>query len=487
MKRLDILTKRLDIAFETKPLPKYPGYLALFGPGIILTAMGLGSGELIWWPYAVGKYGAFFLGWYIIFFLLPYAVQVLIGRYTVMTGESIYEGFHRIHHLLGWFMFIAILIIGGWVGGYVSAGATALSSLTNFPAGWDARSQTLFWSIVAIWITFFLVLLGPVAYKVIEIVGAISAFISLFGMLAVVLAVPDVYKVAGDFFRGLLTLQSSLVPPNWDPKDADVLNTLLAYSGATGGFWGLMYSFWVRDKGLGMSKHCGRVTSPFTGELEAVPSTGFGFEPTEENLREYKKWSRVLWIDVGFSIFLQALTTLLVVILSYALLFPKGIYPTGWRLVVVQADFLGALFGEIGRKAFYFIGFFWMIDTYLVAIDHFSRMVASNLQSNIPATRRVQYRTIYYLTFIIYSIIGSITIFFATPGALILATGVANQLIMIIYTFAFLYLNWYLLPKIHQAGKNIRPSIFAAILMVVAALVWIYAFTFMIPVWFGKV
>jgi hypothetical protein len=145
------------------------------------------------------------------------------------------------------------------------------------------------------------------------------------------------------------------------------------------------------------------------------------------------------------------------------------------------------LFGEIGRKAFYFIGFFWMIDTYLVAIDHFSRMVASNLQSNIPATRRVQYRTIYYLTFIIYSIIGSITIFFATPGALILATGVANQLIMIIYTFAFLYLNWYLLPKIHQAGKNIRPSIFAAIWMVVAALVWIYAFTFMIPVWFGKV
>lgn len=484
-KSLDLITKRLDVALESKPVPKYTSYLALFGPGIILTAMGLGSGELIWWPYMVGKYGPFFLSWYWIMFLLPYAVQVLIGRYTMVTGESIYEGFHRVHHLLGWFIFIAILIIGSWTGGYISAGGTAFAALTNFPPGWDARMQSIFWSIVAVWIMFSLVLVGPVVYKVIEIVGAISAFISFFGMLSVVLFVPEVYGVAGEFFSKLFTPPTALFPPNWDPKDAEVLNTLLGYSGATGGFWGLMYSFWVRDKGIGMSKYCGRVTSPITGRIETVPATGFGFEPTEENLKEFKKWSRYLWIDVGFSIILMALDTLLCVILSYALLWPKGLYPTGWKIVVVQADFLGALFGPIGRQVFFILGFFWMADTFMVATDHFSRMVASNLQSNIPATRKIHYRTIYYIVFFIYSVIATITVFLATPGALILATGVGNQIIMVIYSLSFLYLHWYLLPKIHPAGKNVRPSILAAIWTIIATLVWIYCLTFMIPVWFG--
>lgn len=52
--------------FERKPLPGLPGFWKLLGPGLIWMALAQGSGELIWWPYIVAKYGAAFL-----FLLIP--------------------------------------------------------------------------------------------------------------------------------------------------------------------------------------------------------------------------------------------------------------------------------------------------------------------------------------------------------------------------------------------------------------------------------
>ena len=53
-----------------------------------------------------------------------------------------------------------------------------------------------------------------------------------------------------------------------------------AFAGAGGG-QNLCQSNWIRDKGYGMGAYVPRLVSPITGEEEAVPSTGFMFEPTE--------------------------------------------------------------------------------------------------------------------------------------------------------------------------------------------------------------
>jgi hypothetical protein len=45
----------------SKPLPTFPGYLRLLGPGLIWMALAQGSGELIFWPYTLAKYGLAFL------------------------------------------------------------------------------------------------------------------------------------------------------------------------------------------------------------------------------------------------------------------------------------------------------------------------------------------------------------------------------------------------------------------------------------------
>ena len=44
-----------------KPVPRFPGWWAALGPGVVWMALAQGSGELIWWPYIVAKYGLTFL------------------------------------------------------------------------------------------------------------------------------------------------------------------------------------------------------------------------------------------------------------------------------------------------------------------------------------------------------------------------------------------------------------------------------------------
>ncbi len=52
--------------FRRRALPAFPGYLKALGPGIVWLALAQGSGELIWWPYIVARYGLAFLYYKII-------------------------------------------------------------------------------------------------------------------------------------------------------------------------------------------------------------------------------------------------------------------------------------------------------------------------------------------------------------------------------------------------------------------------------------
>jgi len=58
-----------------KPVPRFPGWWAALGPGVVWMALAQGSGELIWWPYIVAKYGLTFLFLLIPACLLQYPVR----------------------------------------------------------------------------------------------------------------------------------------------------------------------------------------------------------------------------------------------------------------------------------------------------------------------------------------------------------------------------------------------------------------------------
>ena len=116
------------------PLPPFPGWLKALGPGVVWMALAQGSGELIFWPYLVAKYGLAFLFLLVPACLLQWPLTFEIGRYTALTGESIWQGFIRVHPLYALPLWVLMILSFLWFGAYASAGGTALAALTNFPA-----------------------------------------------------------------------------------------------------------------------------------------------------------------------------------------------------------------------------------------------------------------------------------------------------------------------------------------------------------------
>lgn len=543
------LTGRLDKPFSKASMPELISIWALFGPGLVWAGLSQGSGELIWWPYMVTKYGLFFVGWLIVFAFLQFWYNQELGRYTVLTGESIFEGWHRVHHLLGWFMFIMAIVFYSWVGGYLGGAASALSAVTNFPAGWDPAAQGKFWSTILIIILYLLILLGPIAYRVVEVIESIAALASFFGMLLAIVVTPAASAVVGEYFAALFQPQFGL-PANWEAADVGILITMIAYTGA-GGFWNMAFSYWLRDSNWGMAKHIGRVTSPITGEEEAIPSIGVAFDPTPENLELNRKWSMALWSDNLFGVVLNLATIFLTSILSYGILRPKYLAGEimveemkGWKLIVIQGEWLAEAWGAVGRAVMLILGFFFLFDTFITAGDFFARIVSSNVYTNLSgevrdtgktwlglfipvaialipfsydpkllseqpfmgiaaiviglvyglaitavsaysATQQWTYRKTYYAIVTIFYAMGLAQLFLKKPGPLILLTGVTSMFIMVLACWVLLYLNWFLLPKIHPAGTHIRPKWINFLILLGISIVFTATFVWYLTVQFG--
>ena len=103
------------------------GMIKHLGPGLIITACIVGSGELIATPKVGAEYG-FTLLWFIIAWcMIKVLVQVELGRYAISKGMTTLEAMDSMpgpRFIVSWlvwcwlFMFIGILFqLGGIVGG----------------------------------------------------------------------------------------------------------------------------------------------------------------------------------------------------------------------------------------------------------------------------------------------------------------------------------------------------------------------------------
>ena len=147
-------------------------------------ALAQGSGELIWWPYLIAKYGLTFLWLLVPACLLQYPLNIEIGRYTLLTGESIFRGFFRVQpacsaSLLWILMTFSFL----WFGAFASAGGTAMAALTGFPGGFTVRGRTLFWAYGTIAVFVAAIALSGVVYRLIERCMKVVALVTVVGLL----------------------------------------------------------------------------------------------------------------------------------------------------------------------------------------------------------------------------------------------------------------------------------------------------------------
>lgn len=431
-----------DSAFSDlarKPLPAFPGWWAALGPGIVWMALAQGSGELIWWPYLIAKYGLTFLFLLIPACLLQYPINVEIGRYTLLTGESIFHGFIRLNRLFGILLWILMSVSFLWFGAFASAGGTALAALTHFPDGWDARNQSLFWGYCSIAVFVTAIVFSKVVYILVERFMKIVALTTVAGLLWACLQTEVVSATPG-FLQGLLGPTVPLPRP-WETQDATKLLTAIAFAGL-GGFWILFYSYWLRDKGVGMAVHMGKITGAIAGKPEVVTSDGFLPSDLAESEHHWKKWRQFLRADVLVGIVGNLLTTLMTCLLAYALLFPKGLLPQDYELAVVQSRFFEVGWGELGRLLFLVVASAFLADTWLATADAVSRMQADIVHVLFPKSRRIALRTWYYVFLGLLTLITSLTMLLDTPGTLILTSAVIGFGGTVMFPVALYLLNY---------------------------------------------
>jgi hypothetical protein len=394
-------------------------------------------------------------------------LNVEIGRYTLLTGESIFHGFFRLNRALGIFLWVLMSVSFLWFGAFASAGGTALAALTGLPAGWSPKAQTLFWGYASIAVFVAAVLLSNVVYTLIERFMKLVAVVTVAGLLWAC-AQPEVVKVLPDFLRGLAGPPGPM-PRAWDDADASKLLTAITFAGL-GGFWILFYSYWLRDKGVGQARHMGRITGPFAGKPETVTTDGFLPLDDMESRSRWQAWRRYLAVDALSGIGGNLLTTLMTCLLAYALLYPQGLLPKEYELAVVQSRFFEAGWGEIGRALFLVVAAAFLADTWLATADAVARMQADIVQIVFPRTKTIAQRKLYYVFFCVLTVVTCLTMLLDAPGPLILTSAVIGFIGTVIFPPALYLLNHRLLAPALPAWARPAPS--AAWLLAIAGVAY---------------
>ncbi len=428
-----------------KKFPSPPSLKKLIGPSFIILALGLGSGEVILWPYMAANYGLGIAWGALLGITFQYFINMEIERYALVKGESVFVGIARV-----WsgavYWFIISTFIGFGLPGIVAASAQVLGSvlgITEFK-----------WLAMGLLILIGLILsLGKTVYgmmeritKTIIILGVPFVFV-----LAVILSSRTDWQA---LFAGLLGqgMEYSFLPAGI------ALATFLgafAYSGA-GGNLNLTQSIYVKEKGYGMGKYSQKIAGLFAqkGKVQQVKLTGENFAVNAENLSNFKKWWRVVSSEhlIVFW-FVGLLSMCLLMLLSYITVYgTPGNHIEGISFVINEGKIIGSLLHPVVGIIFLVVVGIMLFQTQLGVMDSTSRIMAENL-----AIRKLEHQQkevvslskIYYL-FLWSQIAFGIILFLLNiyePKTLIVLGAVINAVAMFVHTGLVFIANHKILPK----------------------------------------
>ncbi len=439
----------MSTSFPLSPPLDLPSPLPLkkmLGPSFILLGLGLGSGEIILWPYLASNHGLGLVWAIIAGISMQFLINTEVERYALVFGESIFVGFARWLKILPlWFIFSTFLGFG-WPG-IGLAGATLLSHVFSFP-------YIPLLSII-LFIVFGLVLsLGKHLYQTVE---TLEKYFILVGTPFIFILVLWLAKTTDwqALFQGLIGVGQKY---RFLPVDISMTAFLgaLAFAGA-GGNLNLAQSFYIRDKGYGMGKFSSPIKSIFTARSAdtVVNLAGRTFPLTTDNLSRFRLWWHRINLEHGLVFWgLGSLTILLLALLAYITAFGHPDNPEGIRFVLTEAL-------AIGQKTLPLIGSLFLVvtglmlsATQLTVLDSTSRIITENLIlfRGAPSGRVSR---IYYLVLWFQIIFGIVILSsgLAQPRQLITTAAVFNAVTMFVYTILIFYLNNTRLPK------PLRPSL----------------------------
>lgn len=438
----------------------------LIGPSFIILGVGLGSGELILWPYLASNFGLGIIWAAIVGIIFQFFINMEIERYTLVTGESVFVGLTRKFGSLTPFWFIATTLIPWMWPGIIASSATVFAAAIGI-------TYSRYVGIILLIILGILYSIGKVVYKTQE---KVQKAIILVGV-PFIFAVTLYFAQASDWealARGIAGIGEGywLLPVG---LPFATFLAALAYAGA-GGNLNLAQSLYVREKGYGMAKYSGHITNILSSKNEEIHLEGATFEDTEENIRKFNLWWKRINVE-HMLVFLitGALTMCLLALLAYATVYKDPGVATSINFVLHEAVI-------IANKTLPFLGTFFLImagimlfGTQFSVYGSNARIASENLviihklrsQKEGKSTFTTKHLPKYFFGFLWIQIAAGILVFmagFTEPLALVITGAVLNAVSMFIYTGLILWMNLTSLEKHTRPGLLRTCAVFSAFL-----------------------
>lgn len=435
-------------------LPKPPKFSKMVGPSFVLLGMGLGSGELIMWPYLAANFGLGIIWAAVIGITFQFFINMEIERYTLINGESVFVGLARKLKWLSPIWFILSTIIPWMWPGIILSSATILISV------WGLKSAKLV-AIVMLLVIGLILSLGRVVYKTQE---KLQKWLIFLGVPFILIL--TIFLAKGNDWQ---SLANGFIGKGegfwWIPGGLSLMTFLgaFAYSGA-GGNLNLAQSFYIREKDYGMGKYGGKITSLLRKKTESFPLEGKTFEVNKENLGIFKSWWRKINLEHALVFWLTgALTIIFLSLLAFSTVYKNTGDLSGINFLFREAETISGMTGLAVSRIFLMIVVLMLFSTQLSVFDATSRITSENMVILNKEKFKPNNLSKFYFLFLWLQIFLGIIILsvgFEEPWQLVRISAFLNAITMMIYTGAILWLNQTTLDK------HLKPSWWRKVILV---------------------
>ena len=440
---------------QTKPFPKAPKLRYLIGPSFILIGLGLGSGEIVLWPYLTSNYGMGIIWAAVLGVTFQFFMNMEIERYALVKGESVFVGFNRMWKGLPYWFIITSFLGFAWPG--MSAASAVLIGKV-----FGIESNTHYIAIGLLIATGLLFTLGPSLYKIVETFQKWIILISvpLITVITIILAKSADWSALG---QGLVGKGDgyTLVP---EGIALAVFLSAFAYAGA-GGNLNLSQSLYIKDKGYGMGKFAGKIKSIVTGKSHAKVSveSQVKFEMNESNIANFKIWWRRVNIEHALVFwFTGAFTMTMLAFLAFITAHKGAGVAEGIDFILLEGSVISSSIAPIVGIIFLLIGGVMLLSTQIGVFESCSRMIVENIAIRYESSgKNYNMSKMFYFTLWLFITFGIIVMLlgFNEPRALIVLGAVINAFAMLVHLILTYILNH------RELEKEFRPKLWRKLII----------------------
>jgi manganese transport protein len=409
-------------ATVSDPPVRWIDRLRYLGPGFILTASIVGSGELIMTTKLGAEAGFVCLWVVIVSCLIKVAVQLEFGKHAICSGETTFAAFNKLPGpkigRANWSIWLWLLLmtlkflqVGGVVGGVAIIMHMLMPSL-----------HIAIWTVIAAVSVSLLVFRGyyqPIEKLSVLMIGAFT----LLTLASVVMLQETAYAISWSEIASGFT---------FDLPTAYVAVALGAFGiTGVGGDEIMAYNYWLVEKGYASK------TGPRGNRLDPAWTA------------RAKGWIKIMYIDALLAMVAYTVVTAAFYVLGAAILKPQGLIPEDAKLIETLSKMYTETLGP-GAKGVFLAGTFVVLySTLLSALGAWTRLFSdafAQISGRDFTDSRYRKPMVAILAWAIPAVWGVLFLFFRAPGMMVMLGGIATAAILLIVVYAAFHFRYRLLP-----------------------------------------